>query len=298
MSTRPLTDLPSDPLRLAVLQAEATPADVRNNSVRAATLVREAARRGARVAVLPELHLCGYDLPTLASDPSACEVIADDAGTVTDGRLDALAEQAEATGTLVLAGAAVRRADGRLVNSILGFDPSGTVRLGYDKQHLWHSDEAEIFAAGLGGDGLWEVDGWRLGGAICYDMSFAAHAGASALSGVHAYVCASAFVVGAEKRAAVYMPARALENTIYSVFANAYGGPVDRRTGGASAIYGPDGSLVDIATADGEQVLVGELEPQRIASTRSFLRMLEERSRTTVEPEVGLEDQDLCPMGV
>ncbi|NYV75927.1 carbon-nitrogen hydrolase family protein, partial [Streptomyces sp. UH6] len=199
-------------------------------------------------------------------------------GAVTDGRLDALAEAAVRTGTLVLAGAAVRRADGRLANGLLEFTPSGSVRLGYTKQHLWHADEARIFTAGTGGDGFWEVDGWRLGGAVCYDMSFAAHAGAAALSGAHVYVCASAFVVGAERRAAVYMPARALENTFYSVFANAIGGPANRRAGGASAVYAPDGALVGIARTDRAQVLVGELEPGRITSVRTLLRMLAERA--------------------
>jgi predicted amidohydrolase len=274
------TGIPTVPLRLAVLQAEATPADVAGNSERAARLVTTAARQGARVAVLPELHLCGYDLPTLVGNAGACEVSADDAGAVTDRRLDALSEAAVRTGTLVLAGAAVRCADGRLVNGLLGFAPSGSVCLGYTKQHLWHSDEARIFTAGTGGDGLWEVDGWRLGGAICYDMSFAAHAGASALSGAHVYVCASAFIVGAERRAAVYMPARALENTVYSVFANSVGGPAVRRTGGASAVYAPDGNLVDIAGTDGDQILISELEPDRITSTRTFLHMLAERSES------------------
>ncbi|MDH6228073.1 carbon-nitrogen hydrolase family protein [Streptomyces sp. MJP52] len=276
MTVHAPTDVPTAPLRLAVLQAEATPADVAGNARQAARMVAEAARRGARAAVLPELHLCGYDLPALAGD-AACEVRADAAGAVADRRLDALTEAAVRTGTLVLAGAAVRRADGRLVNGLLRFAPSGAVSLGYAKQHLWHADEARLFTAGTGGDGLWEVDGWRLGGAVCYDMSFAAHAGASALCGAHVYVCASAFVAGAERRAAVYMPARALENTVYSVFANAYGGPADRRAGGASALYAPDGSPVAVAGTDRAQVLVGELDPGRITSVRTFLHMLAER---------------------
>ncbi|MEV7523609.1 carbon-nitrogen hydrolase family protein [Streptomyces sp. NPDC091371] len=155
-------------------------------------MVAEAARRGARVAVLPELHLCGYDLPTLTANPGACEVPADAAGAVTDRRPAPLTEEAVRTGTLVLAGAAVRRADGALVNALLRIDPSGSVSLGYAKQHLWHADEARMFTAGTGRDEFVDIDGWCLGSAICYDMSFAAHAGAAALAGAHAYVCASA----------------------------------------------------------------------------------------------------------
>ncbi|WP_069812712.1 carbon-nitrogen hydrolase family protein [Streptomyces sp. TP-A0874] len=271
-------EVPSAPLPLAVLQTEAIPGDLLGNARRAAGMVSRAARRGARVAVLPELHLCGYDLPTLQADPEGCEITTEVAGAVTDPRLEPLVEEAVRSRTAVLVGAAVRRLDGALVNCLLAVEPPGTVSVVYEKRHLWHADESRIFTAGTGGDGLLEVGGWRLGLAICYDMSFAAHAGAAALSGAHAYLCPSAFVVGAERRAAVYMPARALENTVYSVYANAVGGPADRPAGGASAVYAPDGRLVGGAGTEGEEIVVSELDPERIAQVRGFLHMLAERA--------------------
>ncbi|MBB1252596.1 carbon-nitrogen hydrolase family protein [Streptomyces sp. OF3] len=270
--------MPTVSLRLAVLQAEAIPGDLDGNIRRAARMTSEAARQGARIAVLPELYCCGYDLPTLIATP-ASEIPLDETGHVTDPRLTPLIDEATRTGTLALTGAAVRRPDGALVNALLRVDPSGAVTVAYTKQHLWQAEEAKIFSPGTGGEDLVDIDGWRLGLAICYDMSFAAHAGAAALSGAHVYVCASAFVVGAECRAAIYMPARALENTIYSVFANATGGSRNRPSAGASAVYTPFGIPLAAAPTTTEHLLITDLIPSSLTESRSFLHMLGERAQ-------------------
>ncbi|QIS75576.1 carbon-nitrogen hydrolase family protein [Streptomyces sp. DSM 40868] len=271
-----MPELPSAPLRVAAVQIEATPGAVADNARRAADLAAGAAARGARVVVLPELHLCAYDLPTVAAAPAECEIAADESGVITDGRLEPLAEAASRTGALILAGAAIRRPDGRLANSVVAARPSGAVAAVYDKQHLWHADEARLFTAGRAGAAL-EADGWRLGLAVCYDMSFPEHARAAALSGAHAYLCLGAFASGNEHRAAVYLAARALENTVYSVFANPVGGPAARPARGGSVVYAPDGTLVAGAGTDKEGTILADLDPARMAEVRSFLRMLDEQ---------------------
>ncbi|MGW1563180.1 carbon-nitrogen hydrolase family protein [Streptomyces sp. NPDC002144] len=269
-------ELPPAPLRLAVVQTAATPGAVADNARRAAGLAADATARGARVVILPELHLCAYDLPTLAAAPADCEVAADESGAITDRRLMPLAEVAARTGTLVLTGAAIRRPDGRLTNSVVAAEPSGAVSAVYDKQHLWHADEARLFTAGEAGAAL-EADGWRLGLSICYDMSFPEHARAAALSGAHAYLCLGAFASGNEHRAAVYLAARALENTIFSLFANPVGGPAARPTRGGSLVYAPDGTLAAEAGTDNEAMILADLDPTRMAEVRSFLHMLDEQ---------------------
>lgn len=270
-----MTSAHSPELRLAVLQTEAVPGDVPRNARGGADLVRAAAWEGARVAVLPELHLCAYDLDLLAADPVRCEILADEADRVVDGRLDSLAEAASSTGTLVLAGAAVRGADGLLRNSVLAVDPGGRVTSLYDKQRLWQADEAKLFTPGRRTAAV-EVDGWRLGLAVCYDMSFPEHARRAALGGAHAYVCPSAYAAGSEHRAAVYLAARALENTVYSVFANPVGGPASRPTNGASAVFAPDGTRIGPSPGAAAGTILADLDLAAIARVRSFLHMLEE----------------------
>jgi predicted amidohydrolase len=108
-------------------------------------------------------------------------------------------------------------------------------------------------------------------------MSFPEHARAAALSGAHAYLCLGAFASGNEHRAAVYLAARALENTVYSVLANPVGGPAARPARGGSVVYAPDGTLVAGAGTDKEGTILADLDPARMAEVRSFLRMLDEQ---------------------
>ncbi|MFJ1749073.1 carbon-nitrogen hydrolase family protein [Streptomyces sp. NPDC088116] len=277
--------LPTSPLRVAAAQAEAVPGDVAGNARRAAALTVRAAEQGARVVVFPELHLCAYDLALLAAVPDRCEVPADAHGRVADARLDPLAEAASDHGVTVLTGAAVRRHDGALTNSVVTFGPgaetNNTAAVAYDKQHLWHADERGLFAPGARGTqgsraSVLPVDGWKLGLGICYDISFPEHGRAAALAGAHVYVCPSAFAAGNEHRAAVYLAARALENTVYALFANPVGGPPHRPCSGGTALHGPDGRTLGRAETTREELLLADLDPGDIAEVRGFLHMLQE----------------------
>ncbi|MFE3737310.1 carbon-nitrogen hydrolase family protein [Streptomyces sp. NPDC059096] len=270
--------LPSVPLRLAAVQAGAVSGDVAANARHAAALTVRAADEGAGVVVLPELHLCAYDLPALAAAPDRYAVRADPGRTVSDPRLDPLAEAAAARAVTVLTGAAVRAADGSLTNSVVAFGPSGPPAVVYDKQHLWHADERTLFAAGTPGQrgAALTVDGWRLGLGVCYDMSFPEHGRAAALAGAHVYVCPSAFAAGNEHRADVYLAARALENTVYAVFSNPVGGPAHRPCGGGTAVHGPGGRTVARAATTGEETVLADLDPAVLAEVRGLLHMLEE----------------------
>src|SRR5262245_14274832 len=100
------------PLTVAAVQAQPVPGDVAANALTAARLAREAADRGARLAVLPELFLPAYHPPSLRADPAGTAV------TVDDPRLEPLRD----IGIVVVVGAAVRHHDGRLTCSALVID--------------------------------------------------------------------------------------------------------------------------------------------------------------------------------
>ncbi|PRY30735.1 putative amidohydrolase [Pseudosporangium ferrugineum] len=252
---------PPAPLRLAVAQSRAEPGDVPTNSRRAAAGALRAARRGARLVLLPELHLSGYDLDAVAAA----------AVTPDDPRLDPIREAGREV--TVVVGAPVARPDGSLANALLVADAAG-IRVAYEKRHLWH-DERRHFTPGTA-PGAVTVDGWRLGLGICYDLSFPEHARASAVGGAHAYLVAGAFAAGTEHRAAVYLAARALENTVFTAFANPVGGPAHRPCAGAGSVWAPDGARIASAGRTRERLLVADLDPASLARVRGFLRMLAE----------------------
>jgi predicted amidohydrolase len=268
--------VPTAALTVAAVQANPTPGDVPGNAALAARLVRQAAGEGAALAVLPELLLPAYHPPALRADPGATDVAAGDGRRVTDGRLDPLRSAAEETGVVVVVGAAVRHASGRRTCSALVVDRAGTVTAAYDKQYLWGPEEKELFVPGDSGATL-TVDGWRLGLGICYDGCFPEHARAAVDDGDHAYLAPSGYLDGSQHRRDVYYAARALDNTMYVVFANSVDGAPPWRFNGGAAVYDPQGRPLVRAGDAGEAVVVARLDPAELARVREAHTMLQDR---------------------
>lgn len=266
---------PAGPLRVAAGQATPVPGDLAGNAGLAAGLVTRAAEGGARVVVLPELFLPAYHPPALRADPAGTDLAADATGAVADPRLAPLTAAARDGGAVVVVGAAVRHPDGRRTCSSLVVDRTGQVRVGYDKQHLWGT-EPELFSPGSRG-GTLRVDGWRLGLGICYDGCFPEHARAAAAAGAHAYLCPSAYLTGSEHRRDLYYAARALDNTMYVIFANAVGGTAPWHFNGGAAVYDPEGRVLHRAPDTGTEVVWATLNPAELARVRGAHRMLADR---------------------
>jgi predicted amidohydrolase len=242
--------VPQPSLRVAAVQAESAAGDVAANVSTATTWVRRVASDGARVVVFPELFLTGYDRPAWSRDDAFVRA--------SDDRLAPLATAARETDTVVLAGAAVQDpGTARRSIGLLAFQPDGQVVLAYEKQHLWDA-EREFFAAGTSGSSL-DIDGWRLGLAICYDGCFPEHARAACDAGALAYVCPSAYVLGGEHRRDLYYAARALDNGCYSVMAGLVGRCGETQFSGGTAIYDPQGRAVSWVD-EGEDAVVADLE--------------------------------------
>jgi predicted amidohydrolase len=139
-------------LSIAVAQPRCVAHDVAANASAHARAIEVAQ---ARVIVFPELSLTGYELDA--------ETIAED-----DPRLAPIIAACARTGTLALVGAPV---PGPHIG-ILAVDGTGT-RVVYAKVHL-HDTEAIRFRPGR--HAVIEVDGWRLGLAVCRDTGFPEHA--------------------------------------------------------------------------------------------------------------------------
>jgi predicted amidohydrolase len=266
---------PTEPLAVAVGQAEAIPGDVPANILTAAHLVGQGVRLGARLVVLPELFLPAYHPQALRDDPAGTDLVADDQALVDDERLDPLRDAARAGATVVV-GAAVRHPDGRRTCSLLIVDRSGLARAGYAKQHLWGPDENALFSPGDRGATLL-VDGWRLALGVCYDGCFPEHGRAGAGHGVHGYLYPSGFLVGSEHRRDIYYAARALDNTSYVAFANSAGGTEPLRFNGGAAIYDPQGRTLVRADDEASAVVHAVFDPDELARTRANHTMLIDR---------------------
>ncbi|GAB7181337.1 nitrilase superfamily protein [Kitasatospora sp. Ki12] len=265
MSTTPVpasaaAGYPERPLRIATVQAQAVAGDIAANAVQAAELIREAAGAGARLVLFTEKFLSGYEPELIRADPREYTV------QPGDPRLAPIADACRETGTVAVVGAAVQDgADLRISALVLGADGELVTR--YDKQYLFKT-ERDLYRPGTAGCTL-ELDGWRLGLGVCYDSGFPEHARAAALDGCHAYLVGALFSRGhGHHESRVWFPARALDNTLYTVLANHIGRTGPWHTCGGSAVWGPDGRLLAEASEDRREVVVVDLDPTVLRTTR------------------------------
>ncbi len=255
-----------EPLRVAAVQAASVAGDVEANVSVAARWVMQAAGVGARVVVLPELFLTGYD-PTTWKNADGCDV------TPADPRLLPLRRAAETASAAVLVGASVA-SGGQRTLSTLCCSPDGGLDLAYSKQHLWQA-ERSVFTPGRAGGSV-EIDGWQLGLGICYDGCFPEHARAAADAGALGYLCPSAYVVGSEHRRDLYYAARALDNGVYVVLAGLTGQCGKLEFSGGTAVYDPQGRRVT-DVPQGEGLALADLDPGAIAEARAINPYAEDR---------------------
>jgi predicted amidohydrolase len=215
------------PLSVAAVQPPTVSYDVAANAATHAAAVRAA---GARVVVFPELSLTGYqlDAPAIAVD---------------DPRLAPLVEACAETGSVALVGAPVNGDAGRSHMAMLAVDATGAAVV-YRKMWL-HESEAERFTPG-GEPAVLQVDGWRLGLAICKDTGVPEHASDTAALGIDAYVAGvleTAEDAEVQPRRARRVVADHRVWVVISSFAGSTGGGFDRAAGG-SAVWTPAGVAV------------------------------------------------------
>ena len=258
-------------------------ADVSANLACAAQWIAKAAARGAELVVLPE-YFCligNRDEDKLAvQEPLGHGPIQ-----------EALAAAAQSAGIWLVGGTIPLSGTdpGRVCNTTLVFNPQGQVAARYDKMHLFRFDngverydEARVLEAG-GSPTLWalpSVDGhiWQVGLSVCYDLRFPEFYRHYAAQGADLLLVPAAFThTTGQAHWEVLLRARAIENLAY-VGASAQGGvhPSGRATWGQSLVVDPWGQVLG-QLAQGEGLVLAELDPARVAQCRRQLPALQHR---------------------
>ena len=214
-------------LSIAVAQPLSLPYDIAANALTHAAGVRSAR---ARVVVFPELSLTGYELDAPAI-------------TAKDPRLAPIVEACAEAGSLALVGAPVEGEAGRSHIAMLAVEGSGA-SVAYHKMWLGGAEPSRFNP----GDrpAVLEVDGWRLGLAICKDTGIPQHASDTAALGIDAYL--AGMLESAEDVAVPDERARrvAADHQVWvaiASFAGSTGGGYDQAAG-CSGIWAPDGAVV------------------------------------------------------
>jgi deaminated glutathione amidase len=240
--------------------------------VRAA--VTNAAARGAGLAVFPEATLArfGSDLRSAAE-------------TLEGPFCQGLSMTAREQGVGIVAGVFEPAPGGRVYNTVVAYDASGSLVAAYRKIHLYDAlgqRESDLVEPG-NEPVLCVLGGLRIGILTCYDVRFPELARALAAGGAQLLVVPAAWAAGLfkEEHWITLVRARAIENTVWVAAAGQVPDPADPAAGaptgiGRSMLVDPMGT-VRLDLGPGPGIAVGEVDPEVTAGVRAVLPSLEHR---------------------
>ena len=228
----------------------------------------EAAGLGARLLVLPELFLTGYNI---GSDALHAQAEAVDGPAASQAA--AIAREA---GLALLYGYPERGADGRLYNSALLLGPDGARLANYRKTHLFGEMERQVFTPGDTPFVLAELGGMRVGILVCYDVEFPEMVRGLALRGAGLVAVPTALMRPYDFVPRMMLPVRAYENQVFMIYANRCGEEDGMAYVGESCIVAPDGSVLARAGAR-QALLTAELDDASMAQSRAANTYLRDR---------------------
>ncbi|MGP3974791.1 carbon-nitrogen hydrolase family protein [Streptomyces sp. 8N114] len=246
-------------MRIALHQTHAQPSTPGSAGLTSLdSAAREAAARGARLLVTPELSLTGYAL----EDPARQAEPAEGPSAAAVSRI------ARQHGVAVAYGYPERGEDGAIHNSVQLVGPDGAALANYRKTHLYGPYEAKRYTPGEQLPVQAELDGLRLGLLICYDVEFPEAVRAHALAGTDVLLVPTALMRPYETVAETLVVARAVESQLYVAYANRAGREGEFDFAGLSCLAAPDGTVPVRAAGSGEALLVADADLAALRASR------------------------------
>jgi predicted amidohydrolase len=254
-SSKPPTEPPRS-LRVAAVQFRSS-RDLDRNVAGITAQIRRLAKEGVRVAVFPECALTGYFEDVVKG--TTAERLADAERRVADACREA--------GIYAVVGTPHRDGD-KLFNSATVLDPSGRVVERYHKIQLaepWPTpgDHLSVF----------KVDGVPCSIIICHDERYPELVRLPVLAGARVvFYVSQESGVRQEAKLGPYraqIQARAVENTVYVVHANAPANEDSTGSHGQSRVIAPDGNIVHEASMFGEEVVTADLDLGRATAANA-----------------------------
>lgn len=212
-------------VKAAIAQIAAEYFRKEDNQRKVLRMVEDAIGKGVQLILFPEGINLGYfilDPGRSARELSALALtMADTLASAWIEDLRALAQK----GISIGCGSFLRTAEGRLVNALLFFSPSGETHI-YHKTHLFHTKDAREEDYITRGDRLpvFHAGEFRVGLSICYDLNFPEVFRTLALKGADMVLISAAWPDMAGDVWDTLLPARAVENQVCVIASDQTGG--------------------------------------------------------------------------
>nr|GMC51307.1 omega-amidase, chloroplastic-like [Ipomoea batatas] len=278
----PAVQLPTPPVtkfKIGLCQLSVT-ADKERNIAHARTAIEEAAEKGAKLIVLPEIWNSPYSNDSF---PIYAEDI--DAGPEASPSTAMLSEVAHLLKVTIIGGSIPERSGDKLYNTCCVFDSEGKLKAKHRKIHLFDIDipgkitfmESKTLTAGQTPT-IVDTEVGRIGIGICYDIRFQELATLYAARGVHLICYPGAFnMTTGPLHWELLQRARAVDNQLFvatcSPARDAGAGYV---AWGHSTLVGPFGEILATTEHD-EAIIISEIDYSQIELRRTNLPLEKQR---------------------
>src|SRR5437764_2527712 len=278
----------ADATKIALVQMKCG-AEPEKNFSRAQDFIGEAAKRGATIVCLPELFRSQYVCQ--AEDHKNFELAEEVPGPSTT----ALSDLAKQLGVAIVASLFETRRAGVYHNTAAIIDADGKFLGKYRKMHipddpLYH--EKFYFTAGDLGFQAWDTRHGKIGVCVCWDQWYPEAARLTALRGAEIIFYPTAIGWHPREKAEfgqaqcsaweTIQRSHAIANGCYVAVANRVGheapaGGDGIEFWGQSFICGPDGEVVAKGSVDHEEMVMGEIDWDRVNEYRTHWPFLRDR---------------------
>lgn len=256
-------------MKVAAAQIACTVGDVAANVRKLCDYAARAKAAGADWVVFPEMSDTGYVM----------SVIREKASRWNEGPVLELQRAARELSLGIIAGVS-ERTDECIFNSLVVIAAGGEIAGSYRKAHLFSPSPAEEHKCFAAGRELVAVPlgSMRVGLSICYDLRFPEFYRALAVNRkANVLIVSAAWPFPRVEHLRTLATARAIENQCYVIVSNRVGTDGSLTCCGSSAIIDPYGVVIAAASADREELIVGEISEEVLQSVRERMAVFEHR---------------------
>jgi omega-amidase len=218
------------------------------------------------IIVLPELWTTGYDLTRL-------DEIADEKGEETKQFLSRLAKKYQIN---IVGGSIAKKTADNVTNTMYVFNTQGEFVHEYSKLHLFKlMDEHHYLTAGTE-KGLFEIEGMKSAGVICYDIRFPEWIRAHTTQGAEVLFVVAEWPLPRLNHWRTLLTSRAIENQCYVVACNRAGSDLNNVFAGHSMIIDPWGTII----AEGDEQagsISAAIDVETVNQVRSQIPVFDDR---------------------
>ena len=192
-------------VKIACAQIDCLLGDVASNRAKVIDRIREAARQGAKLVILPECAITGYAFESLEEAAQFAEPL--------DGpSANAIARACQEAGVYAIVGF-IEKDGARYFNAAMVTGPDG-IRGSYRKVHMPYIGADRFLTPGDRPFEVFDLPMGKVGILICYDVSFPESARALKLMGAELIALPTNWPPGARRTAEFVLNGRAMENHV------------------------------------------------------------------------------------